>query len=958
MARLLGLDIMADQRESAEQIFEQAVELDLAQRHAFLDEACGRDSDLRQIVERLLADDDRAGSFLQHPLFDLHPLLNDLNKQVAQNPPNVGSTGPLNGNGTAPPIKIEEQLKPGQILKNRFVVIRFIDRGGMGEVYEVEDRDLHGIHIALKTILPQVADDPDLQQRFKREVILAREVVHPNLCPIYDIFQCELPSASFLFLTMRLLPGETLAARLHRPMPIAMDEGQAILKQMVSGLAAIHAAGIVHRDIKPNNIMLDGVGQDLRLYITDFGLARAYATESILAGKDMPSGTPPYLAPELKKGGHAPSQASDLYAFGVVMHEVFTGQRPTAGPDGFSVRVSPRLASLGLPDYCVELVTDCLGTDPEQRCKAFEKAREILDRRPPRPWTRRRFAVAAIASVCTAGGMVRWQWPQIDALLHPLPRKRFVALLSWPRTADGQLNPMLTGVLSAIKTELARVEAYDRDLFVISPEDVNADLAKANHLRDICDPLGANLVLAASALPGPKTYQLVLKLLDPSSGRSMREKKVTCDLSDITSLPAKAVHAAGSLLQVSGYLKNTQRLDPGTQSVEAFTAFQSAEALRKQPNDAGLNAAIEKYKEAVDIDPYYAIAHARLAQAYGRLYDTRLEPAALELARANCATALKLDPTLVEGHLALAMVLEDSGNDKAALAEYAQALALDPANPKALLWQAQLYTRLNRWTDAEQAYKRLLLERPNSWVAYNDLGTVFHNQGKYEEAVNAYRAANLAAPESSLALTNLGGEYLQIGRFAEARECLKKSLALDPTSDLTSATTSTALRYQGKYQEALPFALKAVKLNPSQDTNWLELGDCYSSVQNRTVEAKNAYQQAVLQAQRHLQINASDGPGWMLLALYEVKSGNLKQAPALIAKSESMGASDIDSQIYKARILELLGRRDEALTTLSACFQRGVSDFQVEPQLDLRSLRKDPRYRELMQTKLITPKGN
>ena len=958
MALLLGLDIMADQRELAEQIFEQAVELDLAQRHAFLDEACGRDSDLRQIVEGLLADDDRAGSFLQTPLFDLRPLLGDLNKQMAQNPPNVESTGPVNGIGTPPIEKIEEQLKPGQVLKNRFVVIRFIDRGGMGEVYEVEDRDLHGIHIALKTILPQVADDPDLQQRFKREVILAREVVHPNLCPIYDIFQCEIPPDSFLFLTMRLLPGETLAARLHRPMPIATDEGQAILKQMVAGLAAIHAAGIVHRDIKPNNIMLDGVGREVRLYITDFGLARAYATESILAGKDMPSGTPPYLAPELKKGGHAPSQATDLYAFGVVMHEVFTGQRPTAGPDGFSVRVSPRLASLGLPEYCVELVTDCLGLDPEQRCNAFEKAREILDRRPPKPWTRRHFAIAAAASVCTAGGVVRWQWPQIDALLHPLPLKRFVVLLSWPRNADMQLTPMLTGVLSAIKSELTRVEAYDRNLFVISPEDVNAELAKADHLRDICDPLGANLVLAASAVPGPKTFHLLLRLLDPSSNRSLRDENVACELANITSLPAKAVHAAGSLLQVSRYLQNTQRLDPGTQSVAAFTAYQSAEALRKQPNDAGLNAAIEKYKEAVDIDPHYAIAHARLAQAYGRLYDTRLEPAALDLARANCATALKLDPTLVEGHLALAMVLEDTGNDKAALAEYAQALAIDPANPKALLWQAQVYTRLNRWPEAEQAYKRLQLERPNSWVGYNDLGTVLHNQGKYQEAVNAYRAANLAAPENSLAGTNLGGEYLQIGRLAEARECLKKSLALDPNSDLTSATTSTALRYQGKYQEALPFALKAVKLNPSQDTNWLELGECYSYMQNRTGEAKAAYLQAVLQAERHLQTNASDGPSWMLLALYQVKSGNLKQAPALIAKSESLGARDIDSQLYKTRILELLGKRDEALTTLAACFERGVSDFQVEPQLDLRSLRKDPRYRELLQTKPVAPKGS
>jgi eukaryotic-like serine/threonine-protein kinase len=946
---------MADQRDLAEQIFEQAVELDLAQRHAFLDEACGQNSDLRQRVERLLADDDRVGSFMRTPLFDLRPLLGNLNKQVAQNPPSVGSTAPLNGKSTPPITKIEGQLKPGQVLKNRFVVVRFIDRGGMGEVYEVEDRDLHGVHIALKTILPQVAGDPDLQQRFKQEVILAREVVHPNLCPIYDIFQCELPPVSFLFLTMRLLPGETLAARLHRPMPIAIDEGQAILRQMVLGLAAIHAAGIVHRDIKPNNIMLDGNGPDVRLYITDFGLARAYANESILAGKEMPSGTPPYLAPELKKGGHAPSQATDLYAFGVVMHEVFTGQKPTEGPDGISVRVSPRLASLGLPEHCVQLVTECLGPDPKQRCIAFERTRELLDRRQSKLWTRRRFAIAAAASVCTAGGVMRWKWPQIDALLHPLPRKRFVALLSWPRTADGQLIPMLTGVLSAIKSELARVEAYDRDLFVISPEDVNAELAKADHLRDICDPLGANLVLGASAVPGPKAFQILLRLLDPASNISIREKKVTCDLSDITSLPAKAVSAAASLLQVSSYLKNTQRLDPGTQSAEAFIAFQSAEALRKQPNDAGLNAAIEKYKEAVDLDPRYALAHAKLGQAYGRFYAIRREPAALDLARANCTTALWLNPNLVEGHMDLALVMQETGDEQGALDELAKALALDPQNPTALLWQAQIYTRLGRWAETGRSYSRLLKERPNYWVAYHEWGIALHNQGKFSQAINAYRAASLAAPESSLALTGLGAEYLQVGRFAEATETLKKSLALDPGSDEAAADISLALRYQRKYEEALPFALKAVKLNPGYDTNWLELGECYSS-SHRHGEAKSAYMQAATQAERHLQTDATDGPSWMLLSLYKVKSGNPKAAAGLIEKAENMGANDIDSQIYKVRILELLGKRDEALTTLAACVRSGATDVQFQPFPDMQSFREDPRYRALIRTQFATQK--
>ena len=118
-------------------------------------------------------------------------------------------------------------------------------------------------------------------------------------------------------------------------------------------------------------------------------------------------------------------------------------------------------------------------------------------------------------------------------------------------------------------------------------------MAGVTHLKEVCDPLGANLVLAASGLPGAKHFQLFLRLLDPSSGQPLREKKLTCALSQITSLPGKAVQAAASLLDLVPYLKRDEGGGAGTQSAAAFTAFQSAETLRKQPNDSGLDAAIE-----------------------------------------------------------------------------------------------------------------------------------------------------------------------------------------------------------------------------------------------------------------------------------------------------------------------------------------------------------------------------
>jgi eukaryotic-like serine/threonine-protein kinase len=944
---------MAVQRQLVEQLFEAALALNPTEREAYLDRGCGGNPELRSMVEDLLAEDARAGSFLRHPPFDF------LDNAKASPGPGAEETHPIDGDVTPPAPAPLGRLEPGQTLIDRFLVVRFIAKGGMGEVYEAEDSFLQGVHVALKTIRPDIAGDPDLQQRFEREVLLARQVIHPNLCPIYDIFHCERPPDSFLFLTMKLLPGETLAARLQRLVLIPVEEGLAILKQMAAGLVAIHEAGIVHRDIKPNNVVLDGTGSEVRVCITDFGLARAHEAETTLFSKGMVAGTPGYIAPELLLG-HPPSQASDLFAFGVVLHEMFTGQKPTVTSDNSSVMASPRLNASGAPSFCVQLVRECLSSDPKRRCVAFEKALGVLDlkRQATSFWTRRRFVGTAAAAVCTVAAGAWWKWDALENLLHPLPAKRFVALLNWPRTTDSHVAPMLTGVLSAIKIELARVEAFDRDLFVISPEDVNRDLEAAGHLRDVCDPLGANLVLAAFGLPDSTHFHLFLRLLDPISGQRLRERKLSCALEEIASLPARAVQAAASLLNLSRYLRSNKQMEPGTQSAAAFTAFQSAETLMKQPNDTGLDAAIEKYKQAVDLDPHYAIAYAKLALAYGRLYGIRRDPGALDLARGNCEHALALDAGLVDARLSRAFLLEQTGNVQGALDATKKTLALDPSNPRTLLWLAQIYTRLNRWADADETFHRLLQERPNSWVTYNELGATLHAEGKYQEAIQAFGAASVAAPGSSMALANLGGEYLQIGDFAKATENLKKSLTLQPDFSEAAANTSLALRYQGKYEEALPFALKAVQLNPADDLNWLELGDAYSSLRNRQGEAKGAYLRAAKEAERHLRTDAADGPSWMLLALYQVKAGNHQNAISFIAKAESLGAADMDSQLCKARILELVGRRDEALATVAFCFLKGATDLQVAPFPDLQLLRKDPRYKEILKVKSSTTATN
>ena len=333
---------------SAEELFGEALELQPDARAAFLDHACRNAPELRQFIEQLLIENQCAGSFLADPLFPA--------KTAAGQPTTK--------------VPTSARFQPAQRIADRFLIVRFIARGGMGEVYEAKDQFLKGASVALKIIRPEIAADSASADRFEQEVILARKVVHPNLCPIYEIFHCEQPAPPFLLLTMRLLQGETLHARLEAKRSFTNAESSEICTQLLAGVAALHAAGVIHRDLKPNNVMLEPEGQHLNVSIMDFGLARLHEAETTLFGSGMIAGTPGYLAPELLRG-ERPTKATDLFALGVVLHQVLTGERPVESERGLAVTSSPALRSAQAPARLLSAVESFLSPDPERRNSAF-----------------------------------------------------------------------------------------------------------------------------------------------------------------------------------------------------------------------------------------------------------------------------------------------------------------------------------------------------------------------------------------------------------------------------------------------------------------------------------------------------------------------------------------------------------------------------------------------------------
>jgi eukaryotic-like serine/threonine-protein kinase len=296
------MELTPEQWERVKALFETILDKPSVERSALVATA-NDDPAVLEEVGRLLRSHSEAGQFLsQSPL--ANPVL---------------------------PLTTETQsFSPGDLLAGRFRIARFLARGGMGEVYEAEDAELQE-QVALKTIRSELLKDSHVLERFKREVHLAKQVTHPNVCRIFDLFRhATSADSSILLVSMELLRGETLTAYLERVGRMSWREATPIAAQMAHGLGAAHEMGILHRDFKPGNVILIQGANGIRAVITDFGLALQPGKDPKRTTLQTGTGhfcTPAYMSPEQVEGGCL-TPASDVYSLGLVLYEMVTGMRP------------------------------------------------------------------------------------------------------------------------------------------------------------------------------------------------------------------------------------------------------------------------------------------------------------------------------------------------------------------------------------------------------------------------------------------------------------------------------------------------------------------------------------------------------------------------------------------------------------------------------------------------------
>ncbi len=908
-------------------VFAAIVDQPPESRTTLLSEMCKDDADLHSQVAELLSHHEEMGGFLD--------------------------SAPFPAQSDVPDVSIQ----PGEVLAGRYKLVEILGTGGMGEVYEAEDQEL-GERIALKVIRKQTSLGATTVERLRREVQLARRVTHPNVCRVFDLGYHRQQQHEIIFLTMELIRGETLSARLKRAGRLSPSQALPIVLQLCQALDAAHQAGVLHRDFKTSNVMLIDTGEQVRAVVTDFGIARwmqrkeASATQATTQG--MIFGTPAYMSPEQILGEDL-TAASDIYSLGLVLYEMVTGDRPfhqdsnwTEALKRLSETAPPPIKAVpDLGHQWNRTILKCLERDPKKRfTSAPEVARSLQGEGRLASWaatTPGKVAIAIFVVVLLVLG------PALALRLWTarLPEQKHIAVLPFTSSGTDSAGPATAyGLAQSLTANLARLQASEKSLWVVPWSEVRNQ--KPEDESHAASTLGVNLLVTGNLEKKNGRLYLHTDVKNARTLKALRSQNIEVPQASLVNLEDTLLDRAATMLDLKlppgmlHHLPVDETAEPG-----AYEFYEQGRGYLLRYDAESIDRAIALFDKAIASDANFALAYANISFAYSLKYRRTGDTTLHEKARQAAAKALALNDKLASAHLALGSIDQDSGDLDGAIREFEEALRLDPTDDESRNQLSLSYDKSGKLLQAEDLLKAAINRNPASWVNYNDLGYFYYRHSQYPQAQRYFQMATELAPDNPKALYNLAGVYLSMKEYTKAETTLAKAIEVKPSYGAYSNMGSVRV-YQKRYPDAVAMFQKAAELRPGDDRIWRNLGDAYM-LEGNSSQAAATFQKSLKIAEREAAVRPDDAQVRANLSLYLAKLGQKQRAERELALAQKTPSTDPEFLYTSALVYELTGQRERALTSLRSTMSAGYPLVEIQSTPDLARLRSDQRYQTMAQ---------
>lgn len=819
-----------------------------------------------------------------------------------------------------------------------------IGQGGMGVVYRAVDTKL-GRAVALK-FLPDEAMEPAVRARFIQEAETAARLTHPNICPIHELQEAE----GRLFFAMALLEGKALSDVIAG-VPMAARRAIDIGAQIAGGLEAAHRQGVVHRDIKSSNIVIDPVSDHAS--ILDFGLALLMDSTRLTAPGSV-MGTASYMSPEQANGVEV-DHRTDIWSLGVVLYEMCTGRRPfDRGRDIgtlYAIVHEPAPALQDVPEPLARVIEKALAKTPADRWQtarematALRALRDVPAAESPTvtmatpaigaPNNRRQALTLAVAVVTALGAAGLWQRGLFQ---HAGPAgEKHIALLPFEVIgADESLRPIADGLVDTLTSRLSELEDSQRSLLVVPASEIrNRKITSAEEARRV---YGATLVVTGSAQRVGGVTEFHLNLINAVTARQIGSRSFDFDGKNPLTLRKEALLRLLSLLNLRGSGPDAAG---ETSAPAAYAEYLRGRGFMARYDVAGnLDRAIESFQAATQVDGRYALAQTGLAEACWRKALDSGDKQWAARATAAAETAVRLDGKLAAAHARLGDIYAQSARRDEAIVELRAALQLEPGNADAHRGLAGLYTTMGRFEEAEKAFQQATHFRPTDWTGYLNLGVFYWDQNRYQDAETALQAAATLTPNNDIVHRNLAGLFVTEGKYQQARDAALRALRLKPSAR-TQSLLGLTYYFQRQFAEAAAALEAAVEMDPAYATGWGNLGSVYRWAPGGEGKARAALGRAVELTQKRLDVTPDDFNARANLAEYRAKLGD-----SGAALTEARRIPEANRLAYWGRlaiVYELAGNRAEAVRTVKAALENAALPNELRDDPDLEKLLTDP----------------